>query len=304
MLHTHPIRLLVLMLFLAAPLAAQDSFVIMSVKGKVEYSAGKSKKWKKLEVGSVLRKANVVRTSFSSYAKIMVNNQRLVSIDENSTTPLSSFLKDRSKGGQSSTGKILQFAAEQLNRTKQKQTTSYGAVRGMEGVFSAVFPKYDVRSTDPTFEWVDGNEPATYELILLDENYDIIARENVTGTRMRHGGSPALQFGKSYYWRIRRVSDGAMSDIQSFAILPSDTADAIARELGNLDRELGSMNADEVTTHLIRGIYFEKKGLYNDAFTEYKATVRLAPDVPEYRALLSGLLRSLRLINEEEYLVR
>ena len=202
------VRLLVLVLLLASPLAAQDSFVVMSVKGKVEFAGGKTKKWKKLEVGGILRKTDVVRTSFASYAKIMVNKQRLVSVDENTTKPLAEFLKDRSKSGQSSTGKILQFAAEQLNRTKQKQGTSYGAVRGMEGVFSAVFPKYDIRKTDPVFEWVDGGEATNYELILLDENYDVIARQPATGMALRHSGSPQLEYGKNYYWRIRRVKDG------------------------------------------------------------------------------------------------
>ena len=87
-------------------------------------------------------------------------------------------------------------------------------------------------------------------------------------------------------------------------ILAAGTVALIRREVENLDRELKAMNADDVTHHLIRAIYYERRSLYEDAFREYRETIRLAPDVEEYRDMMRNLLVTLRLYGEEDYLLR
>lgn len=305
-----PFRLLVLLtlLCLAVPVIAQDGFVVMSLKGKVEARApGKKSVWQDVKVGDVLGQKHTVRTAFASYVKIMTAGKRLLSIDENSTRQLSELASSQTAPAKGSTsGRLLEYAAAQVTKTRSRQDEPvFGAVRGNTEVFSAVFPKNVVMTTAPLFEWVDGGEAGEYQFLLLDDGFDVVARASVKEHRLQYEGEPlpALEEDREYFWRITRLSDGMDSDIQSFRILPADTIAAVREELTRLDEELTAMGADSVTLHLIRAIYFEKRGLYSDAFIEYKETVRLAPEVDEYREMLRGLLFRMKLYAEEEYLL-
>lgn len=298
----------VLLLLLSGTLSAQDGLVVMSLKGKVEAkAASRGARWQPVKVGDVLDAAHTVRTSFSSYVKLMTSSNRLLSVDQNKTVKISTLagaVKQSKDPGASAS--LLAYAARQVKQSReQSDEPVYGAVRGNTEVFSAVFPKNSVMTTEPLFEWVDADKAGTYQLILLDDSFDIVARHDVAENRLRYSAEaqPALAESRQYYWRITRLSDGMESDIQSFRVLPADTIAAVRAELLRLDEELGNMGADSVTLHLIRAIYFEKRGLYADAFREFKETVRLAPDVPEYREMLRGLLFRMRLYAEEEYLL-
>ena len=298
---------LVLACGLSASAFSQDSFMVMSVKGKAESSSSKGKTWKKLEIGQVLGKKDIVRTSFASYVKLMMNEQRLVSIDENTTKPLVDFVRGKSKSGEGSAGKILQYAAQQMSRTRQKRSGSdFGAVRGGLDVFSAVFPTHLIMNTTPRFEWIDSDSAGTYEVLVLDDQFRTIAKKQVQGLSftLQNDGTPQLSGGSSYHWQLTRLRDGEIANVQTFMVVAADTAALVQNEVASLDRELSAMNSDDVTKHLIRAIYFERRGLYEDAYHEYKRTVRLAPEVEEYREMLRNLLVTMRLLNEEEYLMR
>ncbi|MBE0644522.1 MAG: hypothetical protein IH600_10625 [Bacteroidetes bacterium] len=296
-----------LMLLMLSSAAAQDGFVVMSLKGKVEArKPGKKSAWELVKVGDVLGKSMTVRTSFASYVKLMMEQNRLLSIDEKTTKKLSDFVKSRDGNG-STSGTLLAYAAKQMKNTRAKRGEPIlGAVRGNTDVFSAVFPKYYVMTTEPLFEWVDADEAMKYEFVLLNDSFDVVTRATLTDNSFRYDGGekPALESDRQYHWRITRLSDGMESDIQSFRILPADTIAAVNQELQRLDAELTGMGADEVTLHLIRAIYFEKKSLYTNAFLEYKETVRLAPDVDEYRQMLRNLLFQMKLYAEEDYLLK
>ncbi|MCB2206517.1 DUF928 domain-containing protein [bacterium] len=286
---------------------AQDSFLVMSVKGDVTFKKGGKGEWSKVRVGDVLGKSDRVRTAYASYVKLMMDQTRLVSIDAHEERVLKDFkaIKGRN-AGEMATGSIMQYAARQMKKSRDKKDAPvYGAVRGNLDVFSAVFPKYAVMTPEPLFQWVDAEDAKQYEFILLDDAFNIIARSRFGDDRFRYMPSelPPLEPEKHYHWRITRLSDGMESDIQSFRILAKDTVAAINQELKNLDTELNSMGADEVTLHLIRGIYFEQRGLYTDAFLEYKETIRLAPEVQEYREIMRNLLFTMKLYSEEDYLL-
>ncbi len=297
-----------LVIFLAGAVSAQDGFIVMSLKGKVEARTSARRGWTAVKVGDVLGRKHTIRTSFASYVKLMMGQGRLVSIDEKTTKQLSDFSRNsRGEAAGSASGKLLAYAAKQVtnSRTKSDETV-FGAVRGNTDVFSAVFPKYQVMTKEPVFEWVDADQAGKYEFVLLDDSFDVVTRATLQDSRFRYEGSgkTALESDRQYHWRITRMSDGMESDIQSFRILPADTIAVVQEELARLNDELIQMNADEVTLHLIRAIYFERRGLLADAFFEYKETVRLAPEIEEYREMLRGLLYQMKLYAEEEYLLR
>lgn len=289
--------------------AAQNGFIVMSVKGKVEVkNAGKKSSWTTVKVGDVLAQKATVRTSFASYVKLMMGESRLVSIDEKTTKQLSDFQrKSRGEISASASGRLLEYAAKQVKNSRTKNDEPvFGAVRGNTEVFSAVFPKSYVMTTEPLFEWVDADEAKNYEFVLLNDSFDVVTRATLEENSFRYdgGSKPLLEGDRQYHWRITRLSDGMESDIQSFRILPADTIAAVKEEVARLDEELTTMGADEVTMHLIRAIYYEQKSLFTNAFIEYKETVRLAPEVEEYRQMLRNLLFQMKLYAEEEYLLK
>lgn len=297
-----------LILILAGAASAQDGFIVMSLKGKVESKAAGKRVWEAVKVGDVLSRKHTIRTSFASYVKLMMGQSRLVSIDEKTTMKLSEFSRSsKGEAAGSASGKLLAYAAKQVKNSRTKSDESvFGAVRGDTEVFTAVFPKYLVMTTEPVFEWVDAEHAGNYDFVLRNDSFDVVTRATLQDSRFRYEGSgkPALEGDRQYHWRITRKSDGMESDIQSFRILPADSIDVVRQELVRLNEELTLMGADEVTLHLIRAIYFERRGLFADAFTEYKETVRLAPEVVEYREMLRNLLFQMKLYAEEEYLLK
>ena len=86
------LRMMILPVFLVllfGTAAAQDGFVVMSMKGKVEArKPGRRAAWVAVKVGDVLGKDYSVRTSFASYVKLMMGKSRLLSIDEETTKKL------------------------------------------------------------------------------------------------------------------------------------------------------------------------------------------------------------------------
>ncbi len=299
---------LVFVLLLPAAAVAQDSFVVMSVKGKVEHAPKKNaKSWTPLTVGMTLKATDVVRTSFSSYAKLMVNSQRLVSIDQNATRQLSTLVpKKAARSSENAAGAIMQYAAAQMQRARDdKVHNTYGAVRGTSPVFEALFPLATERGGTMAFTWVDDDPVPTYEVIIQDERNDIVDRRMVEGTQFTADpGVLPLAQGGSYRWSVVRMTDGAASAPRSFRVLDADTALVIAREVEQLEKELAAMGSDSVTTHVVRGVYFERRSLFADACREYLAAIRLAPDVDEYREILRGMLASQQLPADESLLLR
>jgi len=285
--------------------SAQDKYIVMSVKGKVEVLSGKNK-WKPVQVGQELKSNDVLKTSFASYVKLMMDNTRLVGIDENTQKSLAEFSAQEkdAKGGNAKT--ILAYAAKQMQQTKQaKSSTEFGAVRGNREVFNATFPKYAIMTTQPEFKIVDAGDHSRYEIMILDSNFNTVVRHVVDKDVFVYPETlPAIAPGVVYYWKVARLSDGETSDIQRFSVLSKDSVAAIETELVNLKKELDVMGADDIMHRLIRGVYFEKKELYYNAYLEYKETVRLAPEVDEYRDILSNLLLKLSLYNEQEYLMK
>mgnify|MGYP001246036601 CR=1 FL=1 len=301
------LRLLLLLLVLSTTALSQTSFMVMSVKGKVTFKDAGKGKWRAVSVGDVLDGKDVVRASFASYVKLMMNQSRLVSIDANTTRKLSEFeaVKGR-RGGEGASGSILEYAAKQMKRSQEDNSDPvFGAVRGDMDVFTAVFPKYAVMSPAPLFRWVDAEKAESYELILLDDMFNTVMTLEIYCDSFLYlpDSLPQLNPDRQYHWRITRLTDYVQSDIQTFRILPQDTVQAINAELQSLDKELKEMGADDVTLHLIRGIYYEKRGLYTDAFLEYEQTIALAPDVEEYRDMMRNLLFNMKLYAEEDLLL-
>jgi hypothetical protein len=283
----------------------QNKFIVMSVKGKVEFLSKKDK-WKPVKVGQEFTTKNVLRTSYASYVKLMMNNSRLVGVDENTKKPLEQFAKNSRGAKKGSANTILAYAAKQMRQTKSaKKQTEFGAVRGSLEVFNAAFPKYAIMSSKPEFFIVDAEDASKYELVIMDSGLDPVFKKVIEKNYFVYpADSPEIIKGATYYWQVRRMSDGKESDIQKFQIIENASITAIEEELKNLKKELDEMGADDIMHHLIRGVYFEQKQLFFNAYLEYKETILLAPNVQEYRDMLSSLLLQLSLYNEQEYLMR
>lgn len=306
------VRILFLWIFLLTTCAlAGDDLVVMSIKGKVEYKKGAKGKFLPLTVGVALTKNDVVKTSFSSYAKLMYKQRQLLSIDENTTMKIGTLIATISGSDSeqsSTTGKIMSYLADKLSKSQSKSDKKnvYGAVRGGEELFNVVFPRKGfVMTTRPVFEWLNAGEPSTYMFTLLDENLSTVLEKNVNVTQLIYSDNdPALQYGKKYLWRVVRKSDGAESDIVSFTIMEPDTSKLVYAELVSLSDELKKMNADEIIFHIIKGTYYEQRELYFEAFNEYKRAINLAPEVKEYREMANYLLLRMGLYNEQQLLLK
>lgn len=303
------LSLLALLCLLASPEAtAQDRYVAMSVKGKVASSTDRGASWKKLSVGQTLGGSTLVRTSYASYVKFLMNGERLVCIDAKSSKRLSALGGKKGASG-SVSSPVLLLASNAMQKATQKKSTSVpGGVRMLRNtasLFSAVFPRYGIMTSAPLFRWIDESGGRSYVLVIRDSAFIIVARDTVAGHSFDNSGTPLpLRPGCTYYWQVARTDSALASNIATFTVLAPDSTKAVRAELARLDAELRAMKADDVVTHLARALYFERKSLYTDAFREYREAIALRPDTEEYRAMLKLLLLSLNLYVESDILAR
>lgn len=299
------------LVLLSINIFASDDLVVMSVKGKVEVKKGGKGKFALLTVGMSLKGEDVVKTSFASYAKIMYKQRQLLSIDENTMTKINTLVKGVSPEGSdkaSPAGKIMSYLADKLTKTQTKTENQnvFGAVRGSDEVFNALYPrKGSIRTTRPIFEWLNTGDKSKYTFTLLDENLSPVFETQLDSTKLVYLQShPKLQDGKRYMWRVVRMSDGAESDIVPFTILQKDTIALVDQEVASLSEELRKMNADEIIMHVIKGTYYEQRDLLYDAFLEMRDAVKLAPSVKDYREMANYLLLRMGLYNEQSFLLK
>lgn len=300
----------ILLLLAVAPAMAQE-FLVMSVKGKAQCEALSGKKkgqMRDIKVGDVLKGDLRIRTSFASSVTVMAGRGRLLSVDENREVRLSALAKQAAGGKPSdAAGSLLAYAARQLkqNREDGSSGTVYGAVRGADPLFEAVFPRQAVLADVPRFRWVDTDSTGSYSLTLFDDSLRMLRRITVRGQESvltSVDGAPLAP--GHYHWRIQRANDGDQSDIQSFLVASRDTVAFVVRELDGIDRELAAMHADSVIICLTHGLYLERRGLLVDAFAQYDAAARLEPGVAEYRDIARAILLRLRCASSELMLPR
>ncbi len=285
-----------LVLFAACPASSQDSFMVISVKGKVEVSSSRSGRGQPAKVGDVLGSGSWIRTSYGSYAKLMMNGNRLVAVDERSHKPLSELASAaESPWEEGRAGRMLQSLAEHISRSRIRSEDGYAGVRSPAEVFEAVFPVGSTMSSAPLFEWIDGDSAGSYDVLLLDENFNTLARRRCAGSRFETPRDEKLTGGKTYHWQVTRISDGEASNVRTFRVLDPDTAAAVAEETGSIGRELELMGADEAAHNLILAVYYDLRGLAQDAFHAYRRTIEQAPGVAEYRDMLILFLKERRL---------
>ncbi|MCH5373092.1 MAG: hypothetical protein JJ992_03885, partial [Planctomycetes bacterium] len=136
----------------------------------------------------------------------------------------------------------------------------FGAVRGAElSYFTPALPAEAVLTPDPTFRWVDTDTCSAYTLYLYDQMLNVRYQGSLSGREAPWPPSVVSdQKGGTYYWRLRRSYDGAVTPPRRFVLLPADSIAFVRGELEKLDKELEAMHADEVMRHLIRAIYLEK----------------------------------------------
>ncbi len=296
---------ILVVLFLTTSGAWTQDFVVINIKGKVEYKSGRGR-WKPVNVGLVLKGRDRVRTSFGSYVKMMYKKRRLLSIDENRTVSLREIAPPNTGDSRSGTmSQIMSYLGDRLrSQDKRKPVNIMGAVRGGEADFNAYYPRAcAVRTAQPTFKWI-GDVDETYQFTLFDSSLNPLFSLVLDSTSFPYdGGAPDLARNQTYYWRIERMSDGMDTDPVSFMILDEDSVKTIESELQRLDEALENMGADSVAFHIIRGAYFENLGLFGDAFEEYRQAVIMAPWIPEYRQLARTVLYRMGLYNESEALL-
>ena len=303
--------LLVCLLLLPLRLfSAPGDYVVMSVKGKVEYKKNGKGQFLALTVGAQLTPKDIVKTSFTSYAKVMFKQKQLLTIDENTTIQIQA-LASQSAGErsekESAAGKIMAYVVDRMTKSgsKNKAQNYLGGVRAGDEMFNAAFPRKGfILTTQPVFEWINTGDKSNYTFKLLDENLSAVVERKIDTTKFYYSAEqPKLQDGKRYIWNVIRQTDGRESDYVTFSILPRDTAEMVQKELASLAEELKKMNADEIIIHIIKGTYFEQKDLLYDAFMEYRDAVKLAPDILEYREMANAVLYKMGLYNEERALL-
>ncbi|MDH7514711.1 MAG: hypothetical protein QHI48_02380 [Bacteroidota bacterium] len=280
----------------------QDSFLVVSVRGKVTATTMPGSKARVVHVGDRFGPGTRMRTGYGSSVKLLVGGCRLVAIEERTSRRLADLETAHDFGVGGEEARVLRALERRIGRAGSARAGVEAGVRAAS-VFEALFPEGTTLSRRPTFEWVDTDTAGVYECILLREDFSLLGRFVFPGGLYASGrGDSLLDRGKRYHWQVVRLRDGETSNICSFHVLEADTIQAVEAEIEALGRMPGA--DDTVIGALLKAAVYEGRNLRQEAFHAYREAMQAAPEATVFRAMLIHYLADIRLQWVTPFLIR
>jgi hypothetical protein len=145
-----------------------------------------------------------------------------------------------------------------------------------------------VAQARPTFKWSSLGENFTYTVTVYrdDIKREVASSQSLTGTEWT---SPPLERGHVYFWQVRAirasnsndeiVSPSAGAPEAKFSVLSQSQVD----ELDRLRRRYSN-------SHLTLGVLYARKGLFNEAGSEFQTLLRANPNSLIVQQLLNSVV--------------
>lgn len=166
-------------------------------------------------------------------------------------------------------------------------TPGSGSLRGSndrEDNFQLIYPKWQVIiETRPRFRWQSLAGVTSYQVYVVNSDGQQVARSQILPpSQLRWAPQNSLQRGKVYNWTVIAMVNG--QEVISPPPAEPEIKFAILSE--NDKNELDELN--KLPSHLVRGVFFARTGLFAEAEAEFEKLVQLNPQSPIPRKLLKS----------------
>jgi len=268
---------------------------VIGMKGSVEVKSDGTEEWEELRLGREVCRGDRIRTGRDSEGTLLFGDDTRVVVYARSVVTV------REAGveviqGRSSTLEVIFKGLYEFLRGKSRDSierfASVGGSRAMEeDAIHLVLLR--PRSTKvltgyPEFVWTPVPEISCYTITIMEGERTVWQEEGISETRVVYPRrATRLREGKTYCWTVagEREDELTRSEEMCFEVLSSEDAQRIRRRIEGM----GSLDAEDASTHFLLGNIYEKEGLYVDAEREYEEAIRLHPEDQMVRIFLGEL---------------
>jgi hypothetical protein len=267
---------------------AQDyAFKVLANKGANEYKS--SEGWQPIKTGAVLKLGDELKISENAYLGLVYNTGKPLEVKKSGSYKVSDLAKEVGPGT-SVLNKYTDFILSSNSaEAKKNRLSATGAVhRGEPTMLNVFLPppqNAGVYGKVMVVEWETPKSGGPYVVILKDIYEEEIARFETPETLMRidmaDAKFPKLATELAILVEVASKADAkTKSEGKVVKKLDPATLERVKKAYAEI---AGEIKEETAFDKFIQAGFFEQNGLLIDALTSYEESIRLAPDVDDFR---------------------
>lgn len=278
--------------------AAENEFVVFSIKGKAEYKAANSKDWLPVTAKTALNQGDKIKLQNDAELVLLYKEYKTLKLDKKGSYKVSKLAEEAAKKKADESTAYLKFIWKEFNKkhkSPEEYHTSYmktkgGVDRGGCTIPLMLSPAYGEKVFSPsiTLTWEKDSATNQYTVVFYqDELEDIKLLEvDITGTSLTLSAQTFwFKPGKEYYWVVYPKGTPNCARY-SFSLIKEEAFNKLLVEAQTQFEQSEKTELDAIKT----GSWLEENGLLQQAGQYYYKALEMSKFSEEYKILYSGWL--------------
>lgn len=278
-----------------------NTFIVISVKGNVEYQKAGTNKWQPVKVNQKLSITDKIKINEGGYINLAHSSGKPIQLSEAKEYSLTQVESDLLSKKSNLTSRLAKSVIEELNKSesmlannqyKAKSTITGATYRGLgeNSIIPFIPKKIHFINNQIQFSWFPYNNIRNYKIYITDINDQVIHSANVNDTTIVLDASKInLKTDTYYLFYVTLVdNDKVKSPSISFKIFPEKKVKQINDNIAEIINDLGIENTP--FQHIVVAKYFAQNLLFFNALQSYQNAIKLAPDKKEYQIMYENYI--------------
>jgi hypothetical protein len=271
--------------------------LLTDLRGEVFVKGARGTEFRKAPWGTQLYAGDIVRTSTTGSASLLLANNELIALGPGSSMTVSEGLtssqnKPKTISGIGS-GNLVDLSGLTMRSTGEGEFVALAGLRGVSPDFpiEQLSPRNTaLRSLTPAFSWRSSVQVQTFKIRLYNSEGPLWTKETNQTTIEYPKDEKPLNYGEKYFWKVEGLGlvDSYRSATIGFTLLSKENVARIKNE----ERSLKSSFSDDSTAtsyHFLAGTLYHRRGLLEESISEFETVAQRYPDAPAAHEVLGRL---------------
>lgn len=271
--------------------------LLTDLRGEVFVKVAHGTDFKKAPWGTQLYAGDVVKTSNTGSASILLANNNLIALGAGSSITVS----ESSTGSQNKPKTISGISSENLmdlsgltmRSTGEGEVVALAGLRGRGSDLSIeqLSPRNSaIRSLTPTFSWRCNVQVEKFKVKLYN-NHGLLWTKEINQTAIEYPKDERpLNYGEKYFWQVEGLAlvDSYQSANIGFSLLSKENVALTENEVRSLKNSF-SDDSTATSYHFLAGTLYQQRGLLEESIAEFETVAQRYPDAPAAHEVLGKL---------------
>lgn len=277
----------------------QFLFKVLTSAGNVEFRAGSTYAWEKINSGESLYNIHELQLGKKSYAALMYNDGRTLELSENGIYKIQDLSRKIITTKKTVTQKFASYIAQEIisDKSEKKDMRTFAAVvRVKPNHIEAAVPYFTkVQESSVDLVWYAYPISTEYLVTILNDDSSIIFMDVVKDTVFSlDSKSLNLYKEKNYKWFVSDAANPTIiSDTNTISFLSDENKNKILDTLKLIDDE--DQKSDAPMKILSLAYFYEINNLNIDALSHYEKIISLYTESEEFKKLFTKFLLKYKL---------